>query len=328
MTILICSADPSDKRLAAFAAKSFPQGGATCGGVELIADSAFARSHKKKAADAFVYFDAAMGRERVLELASKLEGAEGCGWGILDREGETGDPAAYFFAGASDFVGQALFKAGFGPGRLEEALAFAGLLEEGDGAGEDEAGEAGFPGWAALEEGADTAVRFCYAAIGYQKELLERIGDKRLNKLREDFASFLEPWSKECGGIVWIRESAGCLLLFPPKDEGMNPVLAAFRLLLDRALIGYEVFKLEAPLSFRFAFHAGRTMWRKPGATGSVVSEDVNFVFHLGMKAAGDGYLLLSADAEKAIPACLRDLFSGAGDFEGRALVASRKFKD
>ena len=81
-------------------------------------------------------------------------------------------------------------------------------------------------------------------------------------------------------------------------------------------------------MNFRFAFHSGRTMWRKPGATGSVVSEDVNFVFHLGMKVAGDGYILASADAQKVIPVYLRDLFTGAGDFEGRSLIASRKFKD
>ena len=177
-------------------------------------------------------------------------------------------------------------------------------------------------------EGADVPVRFCYAAVGNQKSLLERIGEKRLDKLREDFAAFLEPWSKECGGIVWIRETAGSLLLFPPRDEGMNPVLAAFRLLLDRALIGYEVFKLEVPLTFRFAFHAGRTMWRKPGATGSIVAEDVNFVFHLGMKAAGDGYILVSDDARTSIPSSLGDLFAPAGDFEGRSLIASRRFKD
>ena len=97
---------------------------------------------------------------------------------------------------------------------------------------------------------------------------------------------------------------------------------------LDRALIGYEVFKLEVPLTFRFAFHAGHTQWRKPGATGNVISEDVNFVFHLGMKAAGDGYILASADAERAVPECLRELFSEAGDYEGRSLIASRKFKD
>lgn len=319
MTVIICAADPADKKLTAFVARSFP----AIAPPEILADSAFARTAKKKAACAFVYFEAGLGTERVLELAAKLDGMEPSGWGVLDREGECADPAAWFFAGASDYVGPALFKAGLGADRLENALAYAGMDE-----GEDGAEIAAFPGWAALEEGAEVAVRFCYAAIGNQKDLLERIGDKRLDKLREDFAAFLESWSKECGGIVWIRENSGCLVLFPPFDEGMNPVLAAFRLLLDRALIGYEVFKLEVPLTFRFAFHAGRTMWRKPGATGSVVSEDVNFVFHLGTKAAGDGYILASAEAEGAIHDSLRDLFSPSGDFEGRALHASRKFKD
>jgi hypothetical protein len=327
MRTIVCASDPEDKKLAAFATRSLSKE------AEIVGDQAFSRSVKKKASGAFVYFDARLGADRVFELASKLDGLDASGWGVLDREGKSEDPAAFFFAGASDYIGPALFKAGLGPGRLGEALAYAGLVDadapvEGADGAEGPAGCPAFPGWASLEEGVDVAVRFCYAAIGDQRGLLERIGDKRLDKLKEDFAAFLESWSKECGGLVWIKEGSGCLLLFPPQDEGMNPVLASFRLLLDRALIGYEVFKLEAPLSFRFAFHAGRTMWRKPGETGRVVSEDVNFVFHLGMKAAGDGYILLSAEAGGSVPACLRDLFSPAGDFEGRSLLASRKFKD
>jgi hypothetical protein len=243
---------------------------------------------------------------------------------VIDRAGESSDPAIYFRAGASDYVGEKLFKAGLTAARLEEALAFAGF-EIGEG-GPEESEE--FPGWTKLKEGADLPVRFCYAAIGNQRGLFERIGEKRLGKLRDDFAAFLESWSKECGGILWIRDNSGCLLLFPPADEGMNPVLAAFRLLLDRALLGYEVFKLEVPLTLRFAFHKGHTMWRKPGATGEIVSEDINFVFHLGTKAAGDGYILASTEVEKSIPECLADLFSPAGDFEGRSLVASKRFKD
>ena len=330
MNILICSPDPEDKKLATFAGRSLWEGSLP----EFISDAALARAIKKKAMGAFIYFDAKLGLERLLDLSSRLDGIEACGWGVLDRDGEAEDPAGLFFAGASDYVGPELFKAGLGPGRLEEALAYAGLAESEPG-GEEEApspgapnGMGNFPGWSSLEEGAEVSVRFCYAAIGDQKGLVERIGDKRLDKLKEDFAAFLEPWSKECGGLLWIKESLGCLVLFPPQDEGLNPVLAAFRLLLDRALIGYEIFKLEVPITFRFAFHSGRTMWRKPGATGSVVSEDVNFVFHLGMKAAGDGYILASADAEKAVPQSLRDFFSAAGDFESRALLASRKFKD
>ena len=326
MNILICAADPSDKRLATFAARSFSPDDAT----EFITDPVFSRSCKKKAPGAFVYFDASLGQGRILELSLKLDGIADCAWGVLDREAETDDPAAYFFAGASDYVGPALFRSGFGPGRFDEVLAYSGLGEDRDDEGgpDSREGNEAFQGWDSLEEGSNVPVRFCYAAIGNQKVLLERIGEKRLNKLREDFAVFLEPWSKECGGIVWIRESAGCLLLFPPKDEGMNPVLAAFRILLDRAIVGYEVFKLEVPLSFRFAFHAGRTMWQKPGSTGNIVSEDVNFVFHLGTKAAGDGYILASVAAAKAVPAGLADLFAPAGEFEGRALTASKPFRD
>jgi hypothetical protein len=320
MKLIICAAAPEDKKLVAFAARSFSRGFE----VEILADPAFSRSCKKKAPDSFVYFEAGLGLDRVIELAAKLDGIEACGWGVLDREGESADPAAWFFAGASDYIGPALCKAGVGSERLGEALAYAGLAEERAADPDEEA----FPGWASLEEGASVSVRFLYAAIGNQKGLLERIGEKRLDKLREDFAAFLESWSKECGGIVWIRETAGCLMLFPPEDEGMNPVLAAFRLLLDRALVGYEIFKLEVPLTFRLAFHAGRTMWQRPGATGKIVSEDVNFVFHLGSKAAGDGYIVSSSETEKAIPACLRDLFAAAGDFEGRSLIASRRFKE
>jgi hypothetical protein len=320
MRILIYAADSEDRKLAAFAARLR----LSCESVEVIAESAFARSFKKKAPGSFVYLDFSLGQDRILDLASKLDEVESCAWGVIDRSGESPDPAGYFFAGAADYIGAQLFKSGLESGRLDEAFAYSGLAEDGT----DEAETPAFPGWTELEEGANVPVRFCYAAIGNQKENLERIGEKRLGKLREDFAVFLESWSKECGGIVWIRETAGCLLLFPPKDEGMNPILASFRLLLDRALIGYEVFKLEVPLSFRFAFHEGRTMWRKPGATGKIVAEDVNFAFHLGTKAAGDGYILASADAERAIPSCLRDLFSPAGDFEGRSLVASRRFKD
>jgi hypothetical protein len=319
MKVYVCAADAEDKKLSAFASRHL----AACGSSELIAEASFSRTGKKKAQDAFVYFDLGMGQERVLELASKLDEVESCAWGVIDRAGEAADPAAFFRAGASDYVGERLFKAGFPPGRLEELLDYAGFELE-----KCEPEEEEFQGWSKLKEGAEVPVRFCYAAIGNQKGLFERIGEKRLGKLRDDFAAFLEPWSKECGGLVWIRDTAGCLVLFPPKDEGMNPLLAAFRLLLDRALIGYEVFKLEVPLTFRFAFHQGHTMWRKPGATGNIVAEDVNFAFHLGTKAAGDGYILASTDVEKAVPACLADLFSAAGDFEGRSLLASKRFKD
>jgi hypothetical protein len=293
--------------------------------LEILSVSSFSRGYRKKAASALAYLDVdSLGPERARDMGRRLSALEGSAWGILDRSGGCADPAAWFFGGAIDYLGPALLRAGPDAARLAAAADHGALATERDGPVDETA----FPGWSALAEDAEARVRFCYAALGDQRGLLERIGEKRLFKLREDFAAYLEPWAKECGGIVWIRESAGSLVLFPPADEGMNPVLAAFRLLLDRALLGYEAFKLEIPLTFRFAFHQGKTMWRPPGSTGTLVSEDVNFVFHLGMKAAGDGYIVASSDCARFIPAFLGDLFAPAGDFEGKSLLASRRFRD
>jgi hypothetical protein len=329
MRILVYAADPADRKLARFLREALARGPGL--ELEVLPFSGFARTWKKKAPGAFIYFDADAGldRARLLDIASKLSTAEGCSWGLVDRAGTIDDPAALFFMGAKDYIGPRLFRAGLSPERLERLLAYAGAAaDRRRGETAAEAAEVPFPGWNGLVEGDEIRVRFCYAAVGNQRELLERIGENRLNKLKEDFASFLETWAKECGGIEWIREKSGNLLLFPPRDEGMNPILAAFRLLLDRALIGYEVFRLETPLTFRFAFHAGSTMWRPPGATGTVVSDDVNFIFHLGTKAAEDGAIQVSDEAERWVPACLRDLFSPAGDFEGRSLFSSKRFRD
>lgn len=314
--------DPGDRKLSLALERALPEGSS----LEILPMAGFARNWKKKAPGGFVWLDAACLDERkILEAGDKLATLDACFWGVVDRKGAISDPAALFFAGAADYLGPQLLRAPLHPSRLVAALDHAGLVADAA-----ETGEAGapFPGWAELTRDEEVRVRFCYAALSNQGELRERIGEKRLDRLREDFASFLGPWSAECGGLVWIKDRAGCLVLFPPEDETMNPVLAAFRLILDRAIIGYEVFHLEIPLSFHFAFHAGTTMWRPPGATGTVVSDDVNFIFHLGTKAAQDGTILVSGKATPSIPDCLLDLFVPKGSFEGRAFSASKRFRD
>jgi hypothetical protein len=319
--LLACAADAADRKLAAFFRRALPEGTS----LEAVSAASFSRSFKAKAPGCFVYFLASgLGQRRVLSLAGKLEGIEGCSWGVLDPSGESEDPAAYFFAGARDYIGPALFRSVADGRRIAAAFAYAAGC--GDGA-ESECRPA-FAGWDELSEGDEIEVRFCYAALADQEGLLERVGETRLGKLKEEFAAFLDAWSRDLGGIAWIREPGGSLILFPAAGGQADPVLGAFRLLLDRVLIGYERFRLPAPLSFRFAFHSGRTTWRKPGATGTIVSEDMNYAFHLGQRAAGDGFILVSESASDAIPPCLRDLFAPAGSFEGRAITASRRFED
>lgn len=273
-----------------------------------------------------VYLDAGgMTEASLCRYASALSASGKVPWGVLDPAGDLADPARAFFLGAKEYAGPGALRGGITEDRLRDIRAFAGLETAAPGAPE---AVKRFPGWDNLQEGAEIAVRFCYVSVGDPEGLRERIGEKRLRKLREDFAGFMASWAAECGGIAWMRDPEGTLLLFPERDEGTSPILAAFRLILDRALIGYEMFRLEVPLTFRFSFHTGRTVWRRPGSTGTIVSGDVNFIFHMGGKYCSDGRIILSAETEPSIPAPIRDLFLPAGDFEGRRILASRKFRD
>lgn len=273
-----------------------------------------------------VYLDVReIGETGIRKHVPLLCSVKGLVWGILDPAGLVTDVALLFFQGAKDYLGPGVFKTAVAPDRLRAVRAFAGFETLPSPASE---AVQRFPGWGKLQEGSEISVRFCYAALGDPEGLREKIGEKRLRKLRESFSAFMGSWAAECGGIAWMRDTEGTLLLFPDRDEGTSPILAAFRLILDRALVGYEVFRLEVPLTFRFSFHAGKTLWRRPGFTGTIVSGDVNYIFHLGSKFCSDGRITLTTDMEQHIPAPIRDLFVAAGDFEGRRLLASRRFRD
>lgn len=295
-------------------------------GLEILPLRGLKRAMQKPPNADLIYLDiGGIGDPGIGKYASALGTAADIPWGVLDTEGELTDIARAFFLGAEDYLGPGVLKSGISKDRLSQIRAFAGMESVKPASQE---AVARFPGWDKLPEGSEISVRFCYVSVGDPEGLRERIGEKRLRKLREDFAGFMASWAAECGGIAWMRDPEGSLLLFPERDEGTNPVLAAFRLILDRALVGYEVFRLEVPLTFRFSFHAGRTVWRRPGSTGTIVSGDVNFIFHLGSKYCSDGRITLSAEMECSIPAPIRDLFIPAGDFEGRRILASRKFRD
>ncbi|NLJ47885.1 MAG: hypothetical protein GX430_15160 [Treponema sp.] len=318
MRILVFSEEPAREESALRAA--FPADAS----LEILPLRGLKRTMQKPSTADMVYLNVrGIGEAGMCKHAPVLASAGKLLWGILDPEAELADPARAFFLGAKDYLGPGALRSGFSGQRLAQIRGFAGMELP-----KPPEPAKRFPGWDRIPEGSELAVRFCYVSVGDPEGLRERIGEKRLRKLREDFAEFMASWAAECGGIAWMRDPEGTLLLFPERDEGTSPVLAAFRMILDRALIGYEVFRLEVPLTFRFSFHAGKTVWRRPGSTGTIVSGDVNFIFHLGAKYCSDGRITLSEETESSIPAPIRDLFLPAGDFEGRRILASRRFRD
>jgi hypothetical protein len=259
-------------------------------------------------------------------------------FGIIDPRGEAPDPAAFFFEGAADYLGPKLIKAGPGKKRLAAALAWRAAPAEKAAAGSagDSAPEPGsrklpggkFEGWKSIRSGTTAPFFFLYVALsgqaGLRAPLEEAAGNAVRTRLRETLLQNLQ----DSQALLWMETESSSLFLIPPRAVyGKAAVEAGLKMLANSRLIALEKLGLSAPVELTFALHYGKTVFRAPGATGNIVSDAVNYIFHLGAKHAEPGRLTVSAAvSDEAVPEGLKDMFLDAGAFEGIPIRRSRRF--
>ena len=272
--------------------------------------------------------------------------------GIIDPKGAAEDPAAFFFDGASDYIGPKPVKNGLGKKRFD--LAFSKTLElkksnsllqaskvMESGSAEDSADygwavrrkqklPAGrFEGWKSVKSGTSAQFFFLFASISGKSDIRAMVGEKSYKNIKTRFCDMLLHYLRDANALLWMETEEQCLLLIPPRSaNGKSAVEAVLKILINSRLIGIEKLGLSFPVDFTFAMHYGKTIYHSPGKTGSVISEPVNYIFHLGAKRAETGRLAVSADVpDEAIPEGLLDIFKPAGEFEGIPIRLSRRFK-
>jgi hypothetical protein len=97
-------------------------------------------------------------------------------------------------------------------------------------------------------------------------------------------------------------------------------------LMLNQRLISAEEFCYDFLVSFRVALHIGNTVYQLRGDTGTIVSDSINSIFHLGQKFAEPGSLYLTEDVRPLLPAGLEKSFVSEGIYEGREILRMRRF--
>jgi hypothetical protein len=265
-------------------------------------------------------------------------------WGIVDPKGQIGDPASLFFDGASDYVGPSLVKGakGIDAKRLKSALSWrwelAGSAKDevkttkGEESGIPKTGiklppASAFPGWSNMQTGKEMPFYLVYCCLQGKTQLDTRLGEKVFAKMHHLFMSHLARNFQEGDGLAWMNSGKDCLFLFPPKAKcGEAAVKTCLKLLVSAPLIMLETLNLTLPAGFVFALHYGNLSYSPPGHTGTVVSDAINFIFHLGAKRAQPGRLTLSGELpDGTIPKALEDSFVSAGEYEGRRIWHTKK---
>ena len=268
-------------------------------------------------------------------------------WGIIDPKGSIKDPAGLFFEGAADYLGADFFKSSkpIEQKRLKAASqwrsALAGSNEAEKAEQEKSKGTRGlpktgvklpsaslFPGWKNMKTGKTLPFYLLYCSLKGQVALNSRLGEKAYTQLHQRFLAYLYQNFQNSEGLIWMDSGKDCLFLLPPKAKNAeSAITACIRMLISAPLVAMEVLGLTIPVSFVFTLHYGSISYSPPGKTGSVVSDAVNYVFHLGPKKAETGRFTISGEVpDGSVPKVLEDCFISAGEYEGRKIWHTKKF--
>jgi len=271
-------------------------------------------------------------------------------WGIIDPKGAAGDPASFFYEGACDYIGSALVKKGLSKKRFSAAASWAAGRKSLGGASGKGAGKAGntdkadnkpaekktplklpagkFEGWQSIRAGTTGSFFFLFAALSAKTNLRSMVNEAAFNIIKNRLRDTLQQGLREANALLWMESESSSLFLVPPRISNCRAAIeAALKMILNSRLIGMEKLNLAIPVEFVFALHYGKTVFQAPGSTGTVISDTVNYIFHLGTKKAETGRLTVSDDVgEEMIPEGLLDLFNPAGVFEGIPIRHSRRF--
>jgi len=288
-------------------------------------------------ADEQVYLDISglSSTELKKAITSLKKSRTGSFWGVIDPKGTAADPALFFFEGAGDYIGPALVKKGLDKKRFAAAEA---LVPRSTGSLSAEkqkspamlsskvklpAGK--FEGWKSLRAGTTAPFLFLFVSVS---GLRSKVGDAGFTAVKNRLRDFLQQTFAAADALLWMETENNSLFLVPPRTPNARvAVEAGLKLILNSRFVAFEKLGLLFPVDFTIALHYGKTVFRAPGKTGSVIAESVNYIFHLGGKKADPGRLTISGEVpEDALPEGLLDIFSSAGVFEGIPVIHSRRF--
>ncbi len=174
--------------------------------------------------------------------------------------------------------------------------------------------------WGVLREGYEYVLTFLRFDIVGNSELVRKYSAEMINYTYSDFGEIVKAAIYSRNGRIWSWEGDGGLVLIPFDGETCEAVLTAVRMQINRTVISIEECRLGLTVSYRIAMHLGNTVYRSRGETGTIISDSINSLYHLGQKFARPGDLLLTEEMERFIPAGIRDLFVNTGVYEGRCI--------
>jgi hypothetical protein len=249
--------------------------------------------------------------------------------GVIDPKGAVDDISSLFHDGVIDYVDGAAWKAGIAPRRLGRAAEFARALKRYPESATREAPPArpcrpSGADWSRLREGEEYTFSLLFIELDGAESLELRFGATNLTEALASFRAYVERSAAPFGGRTWIWSRFGGIVLFPFDGRCEQAAPCGLSMTLYKYLYDIEESRFPHFVSWRMAAHLGEVAWRER-ATGTLVSETLNSVFHLGQQFVPAGSFHATDDIHALAGAQMRKFFVPAGQFEGRRIWRMRR---
>ncbi len=299
------------------------------------------REWSKSDDHAFCYLDISSLKQRQLESELRALSRANHPWGIVDPEGIVDDVAALFHRGAGDYI-DLRREFSFKTARVRRAVDFFTHLrgeefpekskksedlspskvvknQRGVGSKSTDFAQPSIS-WEHVKKNGEYSFSFLYVELLPSGDWKGKSGDSHKEQMQTAFHDVVAERVAGFGGKIWMWNEWTGLVLFPFDGKNCDAVVPGIRLLLNRVLISIEGGAFQTVLNFKLALHVGSTTYRERGQTGTIISDDVNFIFHLGVKKAEANTLYLTDTSYPLISKGLHPLFQEGEVFEGHRI--------
>ena len=271
------------------------------------------------------YLDASQFSEAEIRklLASSFESIR---FGVLDNTGAVNDPAGLFHLGAVDYIGKAFLQHGVTGKRISGAIDYCSFAQDSSTGPPTRQNSWKLSGknWKSVRSGQEYTFCFMFVEIDLIDEWKKKSGQTHLDEVKAIFQKHMQEFSEQLLGKLWMWMDHGGLILFPFDGESCAAILPTIRMVLNRTMISAERYRYSTLISYRIALHIGNTVYKSRGNTATIVSDAVNFLFHLGHQFAQPGNFYLTAPVLPFVPEGFEDCFVSVGDFEDTAVCRMR----
>lgn len=277
----------------------------------------------KKGTCSFVYLDLwNISEAEYKRHLGFLAGQDEAYFGIIDPRGIVKDVALLFFSGAADYIGKDLYTKGLTSARLKAVMEFIYGESQQYGVVPEDSRNYMFSGstWKGIQTGSEYTFLFMYIELENREEVQKmsrEYSSRVLGRYQQYISDIVAPYN----GRIWMWMDYQGIVLFPFDGKESSALIAVLKLILDTRISSSELFNLDFTLSHRIIMLIGNTVFRSRGETGSIVSDSLNTIFHLGQKHIQDSGFYVTKEVFRYVPRGMGHLFIEAGEYEGRSMM-------